>query len=155
MPFRGSRQPAGFSLLELVVVIVIIAILAAVALPKMSRGSSGANNSALAQDLAVLRKGIELYAADHQGKYPTAANFKRQLTKSTDESGNVGTRGGPQYIYGPYLASISSLPFGNGGSQVGTTTSSSNGWVYDPDTGGITANTGTLTDDSGVPYSNY
>src|SRR4051812_34071657 len=82
-------RPRAFSLIELVIVVVIIAIIGAIAIPRMSRGAAGANDAVLIEDLSILRRAIELYSHEHQGVYPTMANFKKQLTKYTDELGNV------------------------------------------------------------------
>src|SRR5690606_32356582 len=65
----------AFSLIELVIVVVILGIIAAIAAPRMSRGSKGAIDSALKSDLAVLRNAIELYQIEHDGLYPSEANF--------------------------------------------------------------------------------
>src|SRR4051794_9927359 len=100
----------AFSLIELVIVVVIIAIIGAIAIPRMSRGAAGANDAALLQDLAILRKAIEHYSHEHQGAYPTADNFKKQLTRQSDELGNVTGPPVQPRIYGPYLTSIPELP---------------------------------------------
>jgi len=81
-PFR----PSGFSLIELVIVIVILAVLAVVVLPRLNRGSRSAGASALKRDLIALRSAIELYAAEHDGKYPDA-NIVLQLTGYSDTTG--------------------------------------------------------------------
>lgn len=159
----GKRRMKGFSLIELVIVVVIIGIIGAIAIPRMSRGSEGAADSALAGDLAVLRNAIDLYAAEHQGQFPTLANITDQLTKLTDGDGNVddgsGKAGG--YIYGPYLRKVPGLPVGSAsfkGSVVFTDTpgTAGAGWVYTASTGDIVANLPVgETDSSGKPYNTY
>ncbi|MEM8738724.1 MAG: prepilin-type N-terminal cleavage/methylation domain-containing protein [Planctomycetota bacterium] len=148
---KHRRHASGFSLVELVIVVVIVGLLAAIAIPRFSQGASGASNSALAGDLAVLRNAIELYAAEHNGKYPAQADFADLLTKYSNLAGNdtSNTKGGV-YVYGPYLHAVPALKLGDnagksgvGASTAGTlaeTSNDSNGWLYDEATGQIWAN---------------
>ena len=101
MTSKKTEGKKGFSLLELVVVVVIIGIIAAVAIPRMSRGSAGAADAALSGNLAVLRNAIDLYAAEHDGAFPTAANIEDALTKYTDSTGDVEDDRDTTHIYGP------------------------------------------------------
>lgn len=59
----------GFTLLELLFVLVIVALLASLVAPMLSGSIDHARESALKQDLNVMRKAIDDYHADH-GKYP-------------------------------------------------------------------------------------
>ena len=141
-----SRKRA-FSLLELVVVVVIIGIIAAIAIPRMSRGTGGAADSALAGDLAVLRNAVDLFAAEHDGKFPTLAKVTAQLTLYTDASNTtdaVAARD-KDHPFGPYVRAIPKLPVGaNKGKDTFTGTSppgtDAAGWYYDETTGKIQAN---------------
>jgi prepilin-type N-terminal cleavage/methylation domain-containing protein len=150
----------GFSLLEVVIVVAIIAILAAIGIPRMSRGSKGANDSAVRGDLAVLRNAIDLYAAEHSGTLPSAGNIVNQLTKYTDYSGaTVSDTKTTTCIYGPYIRSIPALPVGpdnrKGSAGIGISDSNGVGWLYVEATGKITANTGATKDDRDVLYTSY
>lgn len=143
----------AFSLIELVIVVVIIGIIAAIAIPRMSRGAAGAGDSALSSNLATLRKAIDLYAAEHDGKFPTAAKFVEQLTKYTDAAGTDSATKSAAHPFGPYLRTI---PVMNSGDKKGsaaildaTTPDGNGGWMYDEDTGVIKANAGTSETDSG------
>src|SRR5262245_11019580 len=69
----ASKARRAFSLIELVIVVVIIGIIAAIAIPRMSRGSAGAADSALAQNLAILRNAIDMFQTEHGGVFPGAA----------------------------------------------------------------------------------
>jgi general secretion pathway protein G len=156
---RKSRQ--GFSLIELVIVVVIIAIIGAIAIPRMSRGSAGANDSAVTQDLATMRSALDLYSTEHGGTYPstTPATLILQLTTYTDINGNTNATKDTTHIYGPYLKSIPPLPVGtNKGLSTITGTgpagTGSFGWFYDGNT--IWANDpGTDTDAGGNAYNAY
>ena len=73
----NRSRKSGFSLIELVIVIVILAVISAIALPRISRGAKGADESALGQNLAVLRSAIEMYSAEHGGKFPAVATDRK------------------------------------------------------------------------------
>lgn len=59
----------GFTLLELLFVLVIVALLASIVGPMLTGSIGRARESALKQDLSILRKAIDDYYAD-KGKYP-------------------------------------------------------------------------------------
>lgn len=59
----------GFTLLELLFVMVIVTLLAAIVGPSLTGGISRARESALKEDLFVVRKAIDDYYADNS-KYP-------------------------------------------------------------------------------------
>jgi prepilin-type N-terminal cleavage/methylation domain-containing protein len=151
-PAASRRRSFGraFSLIELVIVIVIIGILAAIAIPRLSRGAAGASESALSSNLAILRNSIDLYAAEHDGKFPTVLNYKDQLTRYSDVTGTqfADTKTDP-CKYGPYLRKIPPLPLGpskNRDSDVFVDGSTGNpgdnpgGWFYNPNNGNVRAN---------------
>jgi len=107
-----NRKRLGFSLLEVVIVVAIIAILAAIGIPRMSRGSRGASESALKANLSLMRNGIDLYSAEHNGDYPAVGTFSNQLTMFTDSAGGTSASKDSTHIYGPYLRSIPPLSVG-------------------------------------------
>lgn len=151
------KGTAGFSLLELVIVVAIVAILAAIAIPRMSRGSAGAADSALSANLAILRNGIDLYAAEHGGTFPTAANIANQLTLYTDYFGDAQASKDPNHIYGPYIRTVPPLPVGanKGNTGIAAASGAGVGWIYNQTTGNINANTTTEADVTGKLYSAY
>src|SRR5688500_7738005 len=63
----ARRASGGHTLLELAVCLAVIGMIASVAVPRMALGTAGASNTALSRDFRVLRKAIDLYAADHAG----------------------------------------------------------------------------------------
>lgn len=161
--FTAFRNRRAFSLIELVIVVVIIGIIAAIAIPRMSRGATGANESALNGNLAVLRKAIDLYQAEHDGAYPGATTITDQLTKRTNAAGTVQPTPGTDdnlYPFGPYLRSIPPLPVGaNKGEtaiHAGTLGDANYGWHYTASTGTIKANTAATEKDANSKlYSDY
>jgi prepilin-type N-terminal cleavage/methylation domain-containing protein len=152
-----THAQRGFSLIELVVVVVIVGILAAIAIPRLSRGSAGAADSSLSGNLAVMRKAIDLYASEHGGTFPTAANFANAMTQYTDSGGTISATPSASAIYGPYLRSIPPVPVGaaKGSTGVAAATGAGVGWLYTASTGTIQANTTTEADASGKAYSSY
>jgi prepilin-type N-terminal cleavage/methylation domain-containing protein len=161
---NGRRmRRTGFTLVELVIVVVIIAIIASIAIPKMSRGSAGAGDASLAQDLSTIRSALEMYQTEHGGSYPSNASadtFRNQLTQYTDALGNPQATKDGTHIYGPYLRSFPPLPVGvNRGSTVVTVTAPAGsaagaGWFYDGTT--VWANTSaTEIDATGTAYNTY
>jgi len=156
---RNTRtRGEGFSLLEVVIVVAIIAILAAIGIPRMSRGSKGANDSAVGGNLAVLRNAIDLYAAEHGGSFPGATTIADQLTKYTDISGTTSATKTTSAIYGPYLRSVPPLPVGakKGSTGIATEDGTGVGWIYVEASGTIKANTtATEKDESGKLYTDY
>ena len=156
--WRKKQRRSGFSLLELVIVIVIMGIVAAVAIPRMSRGSAGAADAALSGNLAVLRNAIDMYAGEHNGTNPTAANIADQLTLYTSNTGATQATKDSTYIYGPYLRKVPSLPVGaeKGSTNIAAAAASGVGWVYTAATGAIQANTTASEKDSAnKKYSDY
>ena len=152
------RRRIGFSLIELVIVVVIIGIIGAIAIPRLSRGAAGANDSALAGDLAVLRNAIDLYAAEHDGNFPTMSNFFGQLVGYTDASGANSPTPTPTHVYGPYIRRVPPLPVGAeaGSIAFGAFGDPNVGWVYNETTGRIFANcSASEIDASGKLYSDY
>lgn len=132
----------GFSLLEVMIVVVILALVAAIAIPRLSRGSQGSIEAALARDVQVMQKAIDLYAADHNGAFPNPDMIADQLTQYTDASGSMSkSKSGPN-TFGPYLRKVPAVPSGpnKGGSNISTAPGIGVGWIYDPAEGTITAN---------------
>lgn len=174
------KMRSGFSLVELVIVIVIIGVIAAIAIPRVSRASRGAGESALASNLAVLRNAIELYASEHNGVYPGAKSagagadansekaFTYQLTRYTDTAGDAVEARDDTHQFGPYLRKgIPPLSVGTGSNRNSTevaidtvnntpvVTAGTAGWVYNPKTGEIIANTSERNESDTKDYNEY
>lgn len=115
--FEGGRKAAAmaaFSLVELIVTITIIGVLAAIAVPRLSRGMQDAAPNALQEDISILQRQLELYAAEHGGVYPGynadganpahgAEAFLAQLTGFSDPNGLTAAARDATFRFGPYL----------------------------------------------------
>lgn len=165
MNCRTATNKRGFSLIELVIVVVIIGIIGAIAIPRLSRGAEGAADSKVVGDLAVLRSAIDLYSAEHGGKFPSEdpATFINQLTQYTDIHGNVSATKTGEFIYGPYLRRMPRLSVGSNqgesailGAASGTLGASGAGWFYSQASGEIRPNLPDGEQDAiGTNYNEY
>lgn len=158
MNWHQRKSSKGFSLLELVIVVVIIGIIGAIAIPRMSRGSAGAADAALTGNLAIMRSAIDLFAAEHDGAFPSAANAEAELTTYTDAAEDAQPTRDATHIFGPYLRKVPPLPVGDnkGNTGIAAVDGVGVGWIYNETTGDITANCdATELDASDKPYNTY
>lgn len=156
----------GFSLVELVVVIIIIGIIAAMAIPRLSRGSAGAGDAVVSGNLAIVRNAINLYAAEHMGKFPghDSGDMVDHLTMFSDVAGNTSATKDATHKFGPYLLTMPPCPIGNPSkptdvlistdSPPTVNTAGGEGWVYNPTTGEFLVNS-EATDETGKAYNTY
>lgn len=120
------RRSNAFTLVELVVVVMILGILAAVAAPKLLGTSADASENAVRQSLAVVRDGIERYAADNGGSLPgpDEAGFKTALK---------------DYLHGPFptcqVGKKNSDVLVTGTDPVAANIAEDQAWVYSTATG--------------------
>lgn len=70
-----DRKRGAFTLVELLVVVAIIAVLAALLLPALTRGKSRAQRVECISDLNQLGTAFQMFAHDHQGRYPMQTPF--------------------------------------------------------------------------------
>jgi len=155
--FRNKRH--GFTLVEVLIVVVILGILAATALPQFTATGDDARETALRQDLQTLRGQIALFRLHHAGNNPgdgstAAKDVIDALLLSTDATGTTGAPG--TLPFGPYFAGrIPPNPYSGGSgllivadvAAAVANDSATEGWIYNPATGRIKANsTGTTVD---------
>jgi prepilin-type N-terminal cleavage/methylation domain-containing protein len=131
------RRRSAFTLIELLIVVVILAILAAAVIPQFNDSTADAKSSTARINLGVLRKQIQLYKTQHDGRVPSAD--LNELTKGTDVTGAAGTD------FGPYILRIPENPL-TGSNKVRAATAnppaaasgaSDAGWLYHAATGNI------------------
>lgn len=115
------RKQQGLTLVEVLIVVVLMGIIAAVAIPRFSTTTQEALENTLDANLASMRNAIELYAAQHAGRYPgqlketdgstavandteAATAFVAQLTQYSNIDGKTSTsKDAANFPYGPYF----------------------------------------------------
>ncbi|MBK7654104.1 MAG: type II secretion system protein [Betaproteobacteria bacterium] len=182
---RSGRLAAqkGFTLVELLIVAIILAVLAAIVIPQFSSSTADAKESALDADLNVMRSAIELYRAQHGGKYPgatvssgltcttgtagtaavnTSASLTDQLTKYSNAAGATCTGADTQTPYGPYLrkgipaepiTGSTAIAVSNAGVPLAPA-AATGGWAYDTVTGQIVMNS-SANDSKNAAFSTH
>ena len=139
------KQRHGFTLIEVLIVVVILGILAATVLPQFTSASDDAKESAVIQNLQLLRSQVQMYKFQHEGRLPTAVTLEEKLTRRTDIDGTTNDASGK---FGPYITGqLPPNPFNGertitGVTGAGPVDRASNvagtaGWVYNEDTGEI------------------
>ena len=111
------NNQSGFTLIEILIVVILIGILATIIIPQISVSTDDAKLNTLTANLTQLRNSVELYYYQHKNAYPgaavpatkpgdvtdTATAFIAQLTRYTDENGNISNSKGGAYTFGPYV----------------------------------------------------
>jgi len=147
---ENTRKRLGFTLVEVLIVVVILGILAATVLPQFTSANKDAKESALIQDLQLLRSQINMYKFQHEGQLPgekDGVTFEECMLSKTTLDGDVDDTNGK---YGPYLVGqMPQNPY-NGKSGVlivagemteeNITDGDENGWLYSTLTGEIRCN---------------
>ena len=79
------------------------------------------------------------------GALPDGANNLEQLSKPTNQGGQIGTAG-PSYPYGPYIqtqlpanpfSGLNTVKLDNGTGVPSATAGNGGGWIYRPSTGEV------------------
>lgn len=172
----------GFTLIELLIVVIILAILAAILIPQVSSSTDDAKLAALDSNLNGLRSAIELYHAQHGGKYPgeaaatgpgtcsvglagagAAASVSAvvaQLTLYSNAAGQTCTGPATETPLGPYVRKIPADPIYNltaiDVKNLGTALAPgapTGGWAYDVQTGEIVMNSNATDSNNTILYS--
>ncbi|MHC4120027.1 MAG: prepilin-type N-terminal cleavage/methylation domain-containing protein [Planctomycetota bacterium] len=167
------KKARAFTLVEILVVVVLLGILAGVIVPMVSAGVMSARESALAQDLNMLRRFVMVYKGQHlevapgypggdTTQAPTEQALIDQMTLSSNARGQTAPLGTPDFPRGPYLDRIPVNPL-NGkdtievladGASFPANGNSSHGWIYKPATAEVRADLGGAGDD-GKRYYDY
>lgn len=81
---KAMKNNEGFTLIELIVVMAIIAILVLLAAPRFLGYTKDAQATAVQQDTKVLTNASQMYAIDHEDKWPVVAS------ETADQTVTVG-----------------------------------------------------------------
>jgi prepilin-type N-terminal cleavage/methylation domain-containing protein len=167
------RKEKAFTLVEILIVVVVLGIIAGIILSMVSGSVISSRESAVAQELHMLRRYVLIYKTQHlevspgyldgdTTQAPTEQAFVDQITMSSNASGQtaaVGTAGFPR---GPYLMKIPVNPLNHkdtiqvlgDSANFPANADDSHGWVYKPATSEVRADCGGA-DDSGTLYYDY
>ncbi len=120
------KNQLGFTLIEMLIVIIILGILAMIIVPQITVSTEDAKISTLQTNLSGIRSSVETYYAQHANNYPgriqtdgdgfttsdseAATAFVAQLTRYTNEAGEIETVKDTTYKYGPYIKGVVGLP---------------------------------------------
>ena len=168
-----KRHTRAFTLVEILIVVVLLAILALIVVPMLSGSVLAARESAVSHDLNMLRRYIQIYAAQHlevppgypdgdRTQTPTEQAFIEQLTISSNQNGQtapVGTNGFPR---GPYMQMMPVNPLNNkrtvqvlaDSDAFPANPGDTYGWIYKPASGEVRADS-PGSDYSGKRYYDY
>ena len=111
------KNQSGFTLIEILIVVILLGILATIIIPQVSVSTDDAKLNTLITNLSQLRNSIEVYYYQHSNTYPGAAvpatrpgdvtteatAFIAQLTRYSDEDGNISNSKDTTFKYGPYV----------------------------------------------------
>lgn len=103
---RTRRSPAGFTLIEVMVVVAILAILAAVVVPRVMDEPAKARTAKVEQDIRAIESALDLYKLDNFN-YPTTDQGLQALVS---KPGGADLR---NYKDGGYLRELPVDPWGN------------------------------------------
>lgn len=107
MARTSSRNAAGFSLIEILVVVVIIGILAAVVVPRVMDEPDRAKVTRAKQDVQALVTALNIYKL-HNHVYPSTEQGLEALVRPPS-----GQPPAPNYKSGGYIQRLPEDPWGN------------------------------------------
>jgi general secretion pathway protein G len=107
-PQSAVRSPAGFTLIEIMVVVFILGLLVTLVAPKIMGRTDEAKRTKAAADLRAIQQALNLYKLDN-GRYPTTEQGLLSLV-TKPQVGIIPTRWNPE----GYIEKVQFDPWGNG-----------------------------------------
>jgi prepilin-type N-terminal cleavage/methylation domain-containing protein len=163
----------AFTLVEIMIVVVLLGILAAIVIPAVAGSGVAAREAAMAQDLKLLQRFVQIYKCHHRevspgylngntAAAPSEAAFRAQALMSSNEAGHTAAIGTPGFDRGPYLQKIPVNPINAmdtitmlvNGASFPANANGATGWIFLAETGEVRANC-TGTDNKGIEYYQY
>ncbi len=148
---KVSVNPAGFTLIELMIVVAIIGILAAIALPRLGQMLEKSREGDTKGNLNSIHSAASIYYGDQRGIWPSTLSTLNAYSFSQylDVVAPVKVTG---YFVAGALSPVGSLVTMT--TQGSVPTGSGTGWLYDSNVGEVYVNS-TVTDSKSLPYSFY
>ena len=134
MKTLGSAS-TGFTFIEIIIVVVILASLAALVVPQFGQASADPDLAALSATLQTVRTQLQYYMVQHDGSFPSFADWDKQMLSRSRPSRTLSTKGS----CGPYLLQIPVNPL-DGSRAISPTQDGTGGWTYDEQTGHFQSN---------------
>lgn len=126
---------SGFTFVEILIVVIILASLAALVVPQFGQASVDPDLAALSATLQTVRTQLQYYMVQHDGAFPSFADWDKQMVGQSRPNGTLSTRGS----CGPYLLQIPVNPL-DGSRRISPTQDGNGGWTYDEQTGHFQSN---------------
>ena len=132
----------GFTLIEILIVIAIIGILATIIIVFLNSARVSAKNSERTTDVRTIKTGLEMYANDHGGNYPSTmtgggGGGGTRQTYGLNPCASTGIVGRtdwiPGIVSGGYISKLPSDPDGLAINTTDTTAGCNNTYMYTSD----------------------
>lgn len=148
---KASKNPDGFTLIELMIVVAILGILASLALTKYGQMLEKSKEGQTKGNLNSIHSAAAIYYGDQKGVWPTTLNTQSVFSFSQylDTVSAVKVSG--------YFVGGAASPAGNlvtMTTQGSAPVASGTGWLYDSTNGTVYVNS-TVKDSKTMPYSFY
>ena len=130
-----DARSTGFTFVEILIVVIILASLAALVVPQFGQASVDPDLAALSATLQTVRTQLQYYMVQHDGSFPSFADWDKQMLGQSRPDGALSNRGS----CGPYLLQIPANPL-DGSRTISPTQDGTGGWTYDEQTGHFQSN---------------